>query len=230
MAIEFLGIAPMGSGIGAGDRPATRPTSAAQAGELVMDLVRRNLHAARDHHARGDRERHRVGRRAPAARPTPCCTCWRSRARSASTLDIDDFDRDQPRRRRCSPTSSRAAGSWRPICTAPAASALVAKRLLDAGLLHADRADGHRPDASAKRPPRPTRRRARKWSGRSTSRSSRPAASSSCKGNLAPEGCVVKIAGHEPHASSRPGARLRQRGGGVRGGARATRSSRTTWW
>ena len=32
------------------------------------------------------------------------------------------------------------------------------------------------------------------------------------RGNLAPDGCVVKLAGHERHAAPRPGARLRLRG------------------
>ena len=50
---------------------------------------------------------------------------------------MDDFDASAAGCR-CWPISSLAAGTWRPTCIAPAASALVAKRLLEAGLLHAD--------------------------------------------------------------------------------------------
>ena len=50
-------------------------------------------HAARDHDQAGVRERDRPRRRRSAARPTPCCTCWRSPTRPASTLDLDDFNR-----------------------------------------------------------------------------------------------------------------------------------------
>ena len=41
------------------------------------------------------------------------------------------------------------------------------------------------------------------------------------RGNLAPEGCVVKLAGHERRRHTRPGARVRERGG------RRSRPSRT---
>ena len=37
-------------------------------------------------------------------------------------------------------------------------------------------------------------------------------------GNLAPEGCAVKLAGHDRDAPPRPGARLRLRGGVLRRG------------
>ena len=38
------------------------------------------------------------------------------------------------------------------------------------------------------------------------------------RGNLAPDGCVVKLAGHGPHTPSRAGAGVRLRGGDLRGG------------
>ncbi len=74
---------------------------------------------------------------------------------------------------------------------------LVMKRLKDAGLLHAgaqtvtghtvgEIADGATEDRGPARGP-----------AAATIRSSRPAASRSSRGNLAPEGCVVKLAGHE---------------------------------
>ena len=54
------------------------------------------------------------------------------------------------------------------------------------------------------------------------------------RGNLAPDGCVVKLAGHDVGTIRGPGARVRRRGGGVRGRAgrphqgRATSSSSAT--
>ncbi len=38
------------------------------------------------------------------------------------------------------------------------------------------------------------------------------------RGNLAPDGCVVKLSGHGRHGAQRPGARVRVRGGGLRRG------------
>ena len=45
------------------------------------------------------------------------------------------------------------------------------------------------------------------------------------RGSLAPEGCVVKLTGHERRISHRPGARVRFRGSGVRSRAAAANSS-----
>ena len=57
-------------------------------GQLVMDVARSAaLRPQRHPHARGVRERASPPSPRPAARPTPCCTCWRSRARPASPLD-----------------------------------------------------------------------------------------------------------------------------------------------
>ena len=69
----------------AGARPGESATSAARPARLVMDLLKQQPDAASSIITRDvDRERHR--RRSPprAARRTPCCTCWRSRARRAS--------------------------------------------------------------------------------------------------------------------------------------------------
>ena len=48
------------------------------------------------------------------------------------------------------------------------------------------------------------------------------------RGNLAPEGCVVKLSGPRPRRAPRPRARVRVRGGGVRRGQGRARSRRTT--
>ena len=92
------------------------------------------------------------------------------------------------------------------------------------GLLHGDapnvdgRTLGEIADGASRRP------RARRSSSRSRRRSSRRGGLAILHGNLAPEGCVVKLAGHERLAPPRPGARLRLRGGLLRGGQGAARS------
>ena len=79
MAIEFLGIAPMGSG----SVPATDPAKAEvgrQAGRLVMDLVEVQPDAEVHHHARVARKRHHRGahqRRLDQRRAAPAGDCAR---------------------------------------------------------------------------------------------------------------------------------------------------------
>ena len=48
------------------------------------------------------------------------------------------------------------------------------------------------------------------------------------RGNLSPDGCVVKLAGHERLLPQRPGAGLRLRGGLLRGRQGAARSRPAT--
>ena len=82
MALEFLGLSPMGSASVAATDPA-KDASASDAGRLVMDLLRRGVPPARtSSRAARSRTRSPASPR-PAARPTPCCTCWPSRARPA---------------------------------------------------------------------------------------------------------------------------------------------------
>ena len=109
---------------------------------------------------------------------------------------MDDFDRISERTPficDLSPGGKYAAKDYQDA----GGSRLLAKRLLERGLL-----DGRQPSPSPARPspkkPRsPSRPPASPSSTPGTSRSSPPAASSSCNGNLAPEGCVIKVAGHE---------------------------------
>ena len=79
------------------------------------------------------------------------------------------------------------------------------------------RADARGGDARTRR--RPTARSSSRWSGRS----SRAGALHALRGNLAPDGSLVKLAGTSARAHTRPGARLRQRGGVRRRGARRPR-------
>ena len=72
---------------------------------------------------------------------------------------------------------------------------LLMKTLLDHGYLHGDcltvtgRHDRREPEERALEP------RSGRDPSRPTSRSRRPAASSACRGNLAPDGAIVKVAG-----------------------------------
>jgi dihydroxy-acid dehydratase len=104
MAVEFLGIAALGSG----SVPATHAGKAGVArvaGERVMSLVKNG------------------SRRSPpaAARPMPCCIYWRLRGKPAWSSRSRISTASAPERR-FSPISSRRAGSSRTICTPPAAA------------------------------------------------------------------------------------------------------------
>ena len=218
-ACEFLGLAPMGSG----SVPATDPAKAdvarrrRRAGDgrccsaacgRAQIITREALENAI---AVGRRDRRLDQRRAAPAGDRP-----RSRRRARrSTTSTAISARDAA----ASPTSSRAGGSSPPICTRPAARALVAQRLLEAGRAARRRADRHRPDASARK-----RRGAVETPGQEVVRPVGDPLKPTgglviLRGNLAPDGCVVKVAGHDAADASRPGARVRQRGSGVRRGA-----------
>ena len=90
---------------------------------------------------------------------------------------------------------------------------VIAQRLVEGGYVDGVGAYLHRPHL---------RRRSRRCARDSRpgshpparpSPSSRAAAWPFCAASLAPDGCVIKLAGHDKHAASRPGARLRSRGG-----------------
>ena len=90
----------------------------------------------------------------PAARPTRCCTCWPWPTRPASRSTIDDFDVVSTR----TPLlvrhqAGRPLRGGRPA-TAPAASPLVAQRLVRGRLRRWRRADGRPVVPSARRRPR----------------------------------------------------------------------------
>ena len=106
---------------------------------------------------------------------------------------------------------------------------LVLKRMQEAGVLHADaptvtgRTIGeHAAEADGDRGP----------AGRASAariRSKPTGGFAILRGNLAPDGCVVKLAGHERRSAHRPGARVRRRGGRDGGGARPRDPARATW-
>lgn len=200
VAAEFLGIAPMGDS----SVPATdtgRAASSKRAGELVMGLLRRGVRP-RQIVTRAALE-DAIASVAASGGSTNAVLHLLAIAREAEvSLDIDDFDRISARvpwladlkpGGRFVATDMYRAGGVR----------LLAKRLKEAGLLHAERMT---------------------VSGKSLADEAEAAAETSgqevirplthplkpngglviLKGNLAPEGCVVKIAGHNRLQHSGP--------------------------
>jgi dihydroxy-acid dehydratase len=190
-AIEFLGIAPMGSG----SVPATDPAKAEvgrQAGRLVMDLVRRNLTPSQI--LTRQSIENAISAVVTTGGSTNAVLHLLAIAReSGLPLDIDDFDRisrqvpllaDLKPAGRFMATDMHRAGGIR----------LVARRLLDAGLLHSDqmtvtgRTIGDEAREAVETPGqevvRPLDRPIKPTGGLAI-----------LKGNLAPAGAVVKVAG-----------------------------------
>ena len=140
----------------------------------------------RHHHPRGARERDRRRRAPAAARPTACCTCWRSPARRASTLDIDDFDRiaaahadavrpqaRRPLRRHRPARGRRRAASSPSACRRPGCCTRT-RRPSPASTIGEHAAEAQRDRGPGRRP------------RRSTTRSRPPAASRSCAATSRP--------------------------------------------
>jgi dihydroxy-acid dehydratase len=190
-AIEFLGIAPMGSG----SVPALDPAKAdvgRRAGRLVMDLVRQNL-----------TPREIVTRKAIENAIAAVLTTGGSTnavlhliaiAREVGIpLEMDDFDALSRR----VPTLADLKPSGRFVATdlhRAGGFRLVARRLLDAGLLHADQKTvtgrtigdeaAEAQETHGQEVVRPLDRPIKSTGGLAV-----------LKGNLAPEGAVVKVSG-----------------------------------
>ena len=148
MAARFLGISPMQlSGVPATDqKTSTRRARSRPHGDGCGP---RKSPALADHHSRS-RSRTRSPAWLPAAdRPTPCCTCSRSRARWASRSRIDDFDRHLRAHAVYLRPEARRPDTWPPTCQARAAFALLAKRLIEQGIAARRRADRHAAGRSA---------------------------------------------------------------------------------
>ena len=174
-------------------RPRTRPRD--RRGELVMDLVRARRPAVDDRHPRGARERDRLGRRdrrLDQRRPAPAGDRPRVRHPARHRRVRRDRRPDADRRRH----AARAAATPRPTCTTPAASAWSCASCSSAACSTATRRPstaGRSPQIAAdavetpgqkvvvpiETPLKPT------------------GGLAILHGSLAPDGCVVKLAGHE---------------------------------
>ena len=191
--MEFIGLSPAGlNGIPAED-PA-KDEAARATGELVMDLVRRDVRPVDVRHPRRARERDRLGRRdrrLDERRPPPARDRPRvrdpARHRRVRGGRRPDPDRRRHAARRPVHRHRHLRGGRRRPRHARAAQARPAPRR---------RADGRRPDD------RRDRRGRRETPGQQVvvpiERPLKPTGGLAIlRGSLAPDGCVVKLAGHE---------------------------------
>ncbi|MDQ3850288.1 MAG: dihydroxy-acid dehydratase [Actinomycetota bacterium] len=193
MAFEVLGISPMGSAMVPAEA-AEKPHGAVEAGKLVMDVLRRGLRP-RDIITKEALE-NAIAAIATSGGSTNGVLHLLAVAREAGVaLDIDDFDRISERTPLLcdlKPTGRYVAADLYAAGGVP----LIARRLLEAGLLHADaitvsgRTVGeHASEAvetAGQEVVRPLDRPIKATGGLAILR-----------GNLAAEGCVVKLSGHE---------------------------------
>ena len=192
IAFEFLGISPMGrNGVPAMDQ--RKDDVAFQCGRLVMDLLKQDLRP-RQIITRKSLE-NAIAAVATTGGSTNAVLHLLAIAREAGIkLTIDDFDkinRKVPLLADLKPGGRFTAADL----YAAGGTTLVAKRLLDAGILHGDQptVTGRTIGAEA--------REAKETSGQHVLRPlANPIKPTGglviLKGNLAPEGCVVKVAGH----------------------------------
>jgi dihydroxy-acid dehydratase len=192
LVCEFLGIAPMGLS----SVPATNAAKAAaghRAGELVIDLLRRDLTPSKII-TKAAIENAIVGVAATGGSTNAVLHLLAIANEAKIPLSIDDFDRISSR----VPIIADLKPGGRFVATdlyAAGGTALVAKRLIEAGLLRGDsvtvtgRTLGEEAAAAKETPAQEVVRKL-----------DAPLKSTGglviLKGNLAPEGCVVKVAGH----------------------------------
>ncbi|MHC9061973.1 dihydroxy-acid dehydratase [Nitrospira sp. CMX1] len=192
IAFEFLGISPMGrNGVPAMD--GQKDDVAFECGKMVMELVKQDLRP-RQLITRKSLE-NAIAAVATTGGSTNAVLHLLAIAReSGIKLSIDDFDRINrkvPLLADLKPGGRFAAADL----YAAGGTTLVAKRLLDAGLLH-----GNQPTVTG-RTIGEEASQAREVSGQQVLRPlAHPIKPTGglviLKGNLAPEGCVVKVAGH----------------------------------
>jgi dihydroxy-acid dehydratase len=193
LALEFLGIAPMGSG----SVPATAAEKrevGRRAGALVVDVLRRNL-VPREVITREALENAIMAVVSTGGSTNAVLHLLAIAREMGVALDIDDFDRIS--RQVPLLADLKPGGKYVALDLYNAGGMrLVAKRLADAGLLHTGamtvtgRTIGEEA-AEAKETPgqdvvRPLDRPIKETGGLVI-----------LKGNLAPQGCVVKVAGHD---------------------------------
>jgi len=199
-AVEFLGLAELGSG----DVPATDPRKAEvarRAGALVMDVLR----AGRRPSSIVTREalENAIASVAATGGSTNAVLHLVAIAREAGVpLDLDAFDRVNAR----VPVLADLKPGGRFVATdlhAAGGTRLVARRLVETGSLHADavtvtgRTIAQEADQAIETPGQQVVRAA-----------ANPIKSSGglviLRGNLAPDGCVVKLSGHNRRSFSGP--------------------------
>jgi len=191
--MEFLGISPMGSN-GIPATVAEKDDAAFNAGKLVMDLLRRDLRPSQILTRKAIENA--IASVAATGGSTNAVLHLLAIAREAGVeLSIDDFDRISER----TPLIADLKPGGRFVANdlyKAGGIQLVAKRLIDAGLIHGDtitvtgktiaEAAQMTKEAAGQEVVRPISQPLKATGGLVI-----------LKGNLAPEGCVVKVAGHE---------------------------------
>jgi dihydroxy-acid dehydratase len=192
LVCEFLGVAPMGLS----STPATNEAKAEagyRAGELVVDLLRRNVLPSQIIN-KPSIENAIAGVAATGGSTNAVLHLLAIANEAKLPLSIDDFDRISSR----VPILADLKPGGRFVATdlyAAGGTALVAKRLLEAGLLRGDaitvtgRTIAEEANAAKEAPGQEVVRK--------LNAPLKPTGGLVIlKGNLAPEGCVVKVAGH----------------------------------
>jgi dihydroxy-acid dehydratase len=193
MVSEFLGIAPMGLS----SVPATNSAKAAagkRAGEMVLDLLRKDVTPSKII-TKTAIENAITGVAATGGSTNSVLHLLAIANEAHLSLNIDDFDRISSR----TPILADLKPVGRFVATelyAAGGTALVAKRLVEAGLLRGEaltvtgRSLGEEASAAKEAPGQEVVRK--------LNAPLKPTGGLVIlKGNLAPEGCVVKVAGHD---------------------------------
>ncbi|HEX8765183.1 MAG TPA: dihydroxy-acid dehydratase, partial [Candidatus Acidoferrum sp.] len=200
LVCEFLGIAPMGlSSVPAAD-PA-KATAGQRAGELVMDLLRKNVTPSKII-TKSAIENAIAGVAATGGSTNSVLHLLAIANEAKIPLSIDDFDRISSR----VPILADLKPGGRFVATdlyAAGGTALVAKRMMEGGFLHGEcltvtgRALAEEAGAAKETPKQEVVRK--------LSEPLKPTGGLVIlKGNLAPEGCVIKVAGHNLQNFSGP--------------------------
>ncbi len=200
LVCEFLGIAPMGLS----SVPATnsaKGNAGHRAGELVMDLLRRDVTPLKII-TKAAIENAIAGVAATGGSTNSVLHLLAIASEAGLPLSIDDFDRISSR----VPILADLKPGGRFVATdlfAAGGTALVAKRMLEAKLLHGDSltVTGRTlAEEAATAKETPNQQVVRKLDA-----PLKPTGGLVIlKGNLAPEGCVIKVAGHNLQAFSGP--------------------------
>ncbi|HYL62165.1 MAG TPA: dihydroxy-acid dehydratase [Candidatus Methylomirabilis sp.] len=192
LVCEFLGIAPMGlSSVPATD--AAKAQAGRRAGELVLDLLRRDVTPSKIL-TKTAIENAIAGVAATGGSTNSVLHLLAIANEAHVPLTIDDFDRISSR----VPIIADLKPGGRFVATdlyAAGGTALVAKRLMDANILRGDaitvtgRTIGEEANAAKETPNQEVVRK--------TSAPLKPTGGLVIlKGNIAPQGCVIKVAGH----------------------------------
>ena len=200
LVCEFLGIAPMGlSSVPATDR--AKAAASRRAGELVMDLLRKNVTPSKII-TKSAIENAIAGVAATGGSTNSVLHLLAVANEAKIPLSIDDFDRISSR----VPILADLKPGGRFVATdlyAAGGTALVAKRMVEGGFLHPEcltvtgRTLGEEANAAKETPAQEVVRK--------LNAPLKPTGGLVIlKGNLAPEGCVIKVAGHDFKTFSGP--------------------------